>query len=93
MVEREERCDADAHHHSDPLTPPPPPPPPPTTTQLKYSWLMASLKADNVTLNRRTLADLAAQEPASFAALCARVKQMRGLGDGSAPGEAAAGGQ
>lgn len=47
--------------------------------QLKYSWLISSLKADNVALNRRTLADLAAQEPASFAALCARVRAMRGL--------------
>lgn len=78
-----------------PLDPPSPPRLSHHYLQLKYSWLMASLKADNVTLNRRTLADLAAQEPASFAALCACVKQMRGLGaeEGARPGEAAAGGQ
>lgn len=64
---------------------PDPPPPPPFSRplpQLTYSTLVSGLKADNVALNRRTLADLAAQEPASFAALCARVRAMRGEAGG-----------
>jgi ribosomal protein L20 len=47
---------------------------------------MAGLKRENVALNRKTLAALAAQEPLSFGALVRQVAAMRGGGSGvSAP--------
>jgi len=54
-------------------------PTPPPSLQLTYSTFIAGLKRDNITLNRVVLAELAAGEPASFAALCARVAKMKGL--------------
>jgi large subunit ribosomal protein L20 len=44
---------------------------------LTYSQLMTGLKAAGVTLDRKMLADLAATQPAAFAALAGQVKGAR----------------
>lgn len=41
---------------------------------LSYSKLMHGLKLAGITLNRKVLADLAMNDPAAFAALCAQAK-------------------
>jgi large subunit ribosomal protein L20 len=46
---------------------------------LTYGQLIAGLKAAGVTLDRKMLADIAVNEPASFAALAARAKEARAL--------------
>lgn len=46
--------------------------------QIRYSELVRGLKDQNVQLNRRMLAELAANEPYSFKALVDQVKFMRG---------------
>jgi large subunit ribosomal protein L20 len=44
---------------------------------LSYSRLIAGLKAAQVEIDRKTLADLAVREPASFATLCELAKTPR----------------
>ena len=44
---------------------------------LSYSVLMNGLKAAGVTLDRKSLAEIAAREPAAFAALADKVKSAR----------------
>ncbi|KAK9840107.1 hypothetical protein WJX74_003417 [Apatococcus lobatus] len=44
-----------------------------------YSKFMNGLASDNISLNRKVLAELAANEPLSFQALVQQVKFMRGL--------------
>jgi large subunit ribosomal protein L20 len=44
---------------------------------LKYGVFMHGLALDNVSLNRKSLSELAMSEPLSFKALVDRVKQMR----------------
>ena len=44
---------------------------------LTYGQLMAGLKAAGVTLDRKMLADVAVNEPASFAAIAAQAKAAR----------------
>ena len=46
---------------------------------LTYGQLMAGLKAAGVTLDRKMLADLAVNEPASFATLTAQAKAAKPL--------------
>ncbi|EMR04493.1 50S ribosomal protein L20 [Cesiribacter andamanensis] len=41
---------------------------------LSYSQLMGSLKAANITLNRKVLADLAMNHPEAFTAIVSKVK-------------------
>lgn len=51
------------------------------TVQVPYSTFIHGLKAQNIHLNRKTLAELAVNEPYSFQALVNQVKEMRaGLG-------------
>ena len=45
------------------------------TNGLSYSRLMHGLKKNEITLNRKVLAELAVNDKAAFAALCAKVKQ------------------
>lgn len=45
---------------------------------VKYSQLISGLSTDNIQLNRKTLSELAMQEPFSFKALVDRVKQIKG---------------
>ena len=53
---------------------------------LSYSRFIAGLKAAKITLDRKSLAQLAAQEPAAFAAIVSRVKALSGRRpDGQAP--------
>ncbi len=53
---------------------------------LSYSRFIAGLKAANITLDRKSLAQLAAQEPAAFAAIVSRVKTLSARRpDGQAP--------
>lgn len=47
--------------------------------QVPYSKFMNGLASDNIGLNRKVLAELAANEPLSFQALVQQVKFMRGL--------------
>ena len=47
--------------------------------QVPYSRFMNGLATDNITLNRKVLAELASEEPLSFQALVQQVKHMRGL--------------
>lgn len=42
---------------------------------LRYSTFMHALKAADISLDRKVLADMAAREPATFSALVARVKE------------------
>ena len=44
---------------------------------LSYSVLMNGLKAAGVTLDRKSLAELAAREPAAFAAIVEQAKAAR----------------
>ena len=46
---------------------------------LTYAQLMAGLKAAGVTLDRKMLADVAVNEPASFAAIAAQARAARPL--------------
>jgi large subunit ribosomal protein L20 len=46
---------------------------------LTYSQLMSGLKAAGVTLDRKMLADLAVNEPASFASLAGQAKEAKPL--------------
>ena len=46
---------------------------------LTYGQLIAGLKAAGVTLDRKMLADIAVNEPASFAALAGRAKEAKSL--------------
>ncbi|KAL4459066.1 hypothetical protein ABPG75_013931 [Micractinium tetrahymenae] len=55
----------------------------------KYSQLIHGLKQENIELNRKMLAELAANEPYSFKALVDQVRFMRG-GSGSSSSQAAA---
>ena len=48
--------------------------------QVIYSQFMHTLAKDNIRLDRKTLSDLAINEPHSFKALVDRVKFMRGNG-------------
>ena len=47
-------------------------------SQVIYSQFMHTLAKDNIKLDRKTLSDLAINEPRSFKALVDRVKFMRG---------------
>jgi len=47
--------------------------------ELKYNHLVCGLRQDNITLNRKSLSELAIHEPYSFKAIVERVKEMRGL--------------
>jgi len=42
--------------------------------ELRYSQLMAGLKAANITLNRKMLSEIAIADPAGFDAICERAK-------------------
>ena len=46
---------------------------------VKYNELMHGLKEENVTVNRKILANLAEFEPYSFKALVDQVKRMKGI--------------
>ena len=46
---------------------------------LTYGQFMAGLKAGGVTLDRKVLADIAVNEPASFAAIAAQAKAAKPL--------------
>jgi len=41
---------------------------------MSYSVFMGKLKAANIEINRKALADLAMNHPAAFSAICAKVK-------------------
>ena len=47
--------------------------------QLKYGEFIHGLKEENITMNRKVLAELAANEPYSFKALVDQVKRMKGI--------------
>lgn len=66
---------------------------PPLPLQVKYSQLIHGLKQENIEVNRKILAELAANEPYSFKALVDQVRFMRGgaaSGGGGAQAAAAA---
>lgn len=67
--------------HPAPVPPVPNPPPYPgrPLPQVRYGDLMHGLSQHNVQLNRKVLAELAAEEPYSFKALVDQVKHMKGL--------------
>ena len=46
---------------------------------LKYSVLQGALREDNLALNRKSLSELAMNEPFSFKAIVDRVKEIRGI--------------
>jgi large subunit ribosomal protein L20 len=47
------------------------------TLQIKYSQLIHGLQLENIQVNRKMLAELAANEPYSFKALVDQVKFMK----------------
>lgn len=49
---------------------------------MKYADFMNGLQQDNISLNRKTLSELAMHEPYSFKALVEQVKFMRGTTSG-----------
>lgn len=58
--------------------------------QVKYSQLIHGLKQENIGINRKMLAELAANEPYSFKALVDQVRFMRGSSGSSGSHAAAA---
>lgn len=73
-------------HQAPPLVWPPPAshfppflsPIPLPPLQIKYSQLIHGLQQENIQVNRKMLAELAANEPYSFKALVDQVRFMRG---------------